>query len=521
MPRSWSSTTARPTDRRKPRGDAAIDTPLRVIEQENRGRFEARRRGLEEARGDYCLLLDSRVLIDARRAAFRRGALDRRTRRRRSGTATSRSTPSSGPYAVFWDVITSQAFWAYFANPRTTSFGLEEFERFPKGTTCFFAPRELLARGVRGLTAPATTTSVMPTTTRGHPLAGCSGSGSTSRPGSPAATRRGRRLRAVRPACVSPRHRVRRRPRAARVAHGSRSSIGLFAGISRAGWRWRRARGRPLLQPFAAASGGGVALALRRAPPGARGRGHGPGSRRSTRCAHVAGMWRGLGLLVRSRLGVAEMILAIYGTTGELIKLMPVLARLQEREYPFIQASTGQQVNQIPRLLELAGLPPVDLWLARGAVGPRPPREPRHPGLGRDRGWAIRPRPVGAPAAPPLGPRKAARPRPRRHDDHALRRHARASPRSARRSRRVGAAELRPHASLPGGAEPPRDLAPREPPLRTRSVARLEPPPRHGRRHGLEHDPRLARRWSAPTPRRRSSSRPASSGSRASTASSS
>jgi UDP-N-acetylglucosamine 2-epimerase (non-hydrolysing) len=63
------------------------------------------------------------------------------------------------------------------------------------------------------------------------------------------------------------------------------------------------------------------------------------------------------------------VILCVFGTTGELIKLMPVLVRLRDRGHPFVLASTGQQVNQIPRLLDLAGLPPVDLWLARGAHG--------------------------------------------------------------------------------------------------------------------------------------------------------
>lgn len=63
------------------------------------------------------------------------------------------------------------------------------------------------------------------------------------------------------------------------------------------------------------------------------------------------------------------MILCVFGTTGELIKLMPVLARLRDRGHSFTLASTGQQVNQIPRLLELADLPAVDVWLARGASG--------------------------------------------------------------------------------------------------------------------------------------------------------
>ncbi len=63
------------------------------------------------------------------------------------------------------------------------------------------------------------------------------------------------------------------------------------------------------------------------------------------------------------------MILVLFGTTGELIKLMPVLVRLTRRGQPFLLVSTGQQVTQIPRLLELAGLPPVDIWLAEGAGG--------------------------------------------------------------------------------------------------------------------------------------------------------
>ncbi len=64
-----------------------------------------------------------------------------------------------------------------------------------------------------------------------------------------------------------------------------------------------------------------------------------------------------------------HVIVVIYGTTGELIKLMPVLKALDEGGHSFLQASTGQQTEQIPPLLELAGLPPVDVWLARGSGG--------------------------------------------------------------------------------------------------------------------------------------------------------
>jgi hypothetical protein len=47
-------------------------------------------------------------------------------------------------YGVFWRLLAELAWRDYFDRPRTTSFGVEEFDRFPKGTTCFLAPRELL-----------------------------------------------------------------------------------------------------------------------------------------------------------------------------------------------------------------------------------------------------------------------------------------------------------------------------------------------------------------------------------------
>lgn len=63
------------------------------------------------------------------------------------------------------------------------------------------------------------------------------------------------------------------------------------------------------------------------------------------------------------------MILVVFGTTGELIKLAPVLLRLDERDHRYLLATTGQQVEQIPDFLEQFGLRQPDLWLARGAGG--------------------------------------------------------------------------------------------------------------------------------------------------------
>jgi UDP-N-acetylglucosamine 2-epimerase (non-hydrolysing) len=63
------------------------------------------------------------------------------------------------------------------------------------------------------------------------------------------------------------------------------------------------------------------------------------------------------------------VILVVYGTTGELIKLAPVLTRLRERGHDYLSATTAQQVEQIPPLLEQLGLPEPDVWLGRGARG--------------------------------------------------------------------------------------------------------------------------------------------------------
>lgn len=120
--------------------------PLRVIRQENKGRFLARREGVRAAQGALILLLDARVSLAPDSLKF----------------ITDRSAPGEplevwnahseidlkrNPYARFWNVITEVAYRDYCANPRTMSYGIEEYDRYPKGTTCFIAPRApLLAK---------------------------------------------------------------------------------------------------------------------------------------------------------------------------------------------------------------------------------------------------------------------------------------------------------------------------------------------------------------------------------------
>ncbi len=63
------------------------------------------------------------------------------------------------------------------------------------------------------------------------------------------------------------------------------------------------------------------------------------------------------------------MIAVVYGTTGELIKLAPVLHRLRALDTPMATLCTGQQVEQLPTMLDDFGLGQPDLWLGRGHAG--------------------------------------------------------------------------------------------------------------------------------------------------------
>ena len=63
------------------------------------------------------------------------------------------------------------------------------------------------------------------------------------------------------------------------------------------------------------------------------------------------------------------MILVVFGTTGELIKLAPVLLRLDERGHRVSVRDDRAAGAADPGFLEQFGLRQPDLWLARGARG--------------------------------------------------------------------------------------------------------------------------------------------------------
>jgi glycosyltransferase involved in cell wall biosynthesis len=123
--------------------EAEVAIPVRVVSQANAGRFAARARGLEEAGGDLILFLDSRVAVAPDSLAF----VAERLRADPGDSVWNAHVvidSKGNPYGRFWDVLTEIAWSEYFDDPRTTYFDASNFDNYPKGTTCFLAPRELI-----------------------------------------------------------------------------------------------------------------------------------------------------------------------------------------------------------------------------------------------------------------------------------------------------------------------------------------------------------------------------------------
>lgn len=131
--------------------DAVATNPdVTLIRQSNAGRFLARQRGIAAVTGEYTLLLDARVEVDDQ-------AL----------TRIAGHVASDGPTvwnfdvypiqdhlsSLFWNGITKVWWRSYFRDRRHVAFGIDDFDRYPKGTGAFFAPTALITESMGGFTS--------------------------------------------------------------------------------------------------------------------------------------------------------------------------------------------------------------------------------------------------------------------------------------------------------------------------------------------------------------------------------
>lgn len=116
---------------------------LRVLRQENAGRFLARWAGLKAASHDLVLLLDSRVIVapDSLRYLLSAVAADPRPAGWNGHVHTDPSSPLVGR---FWEVPTFVFWGRYLRQPRPYDLTAETFDTAPKGTGAFLARRDVL-----------------------------------------------------------------------------------------------------------------------------------------------------------------------------------------------------------------------------------------------------------------------------------------------------------------------------------------------------------------------------------------
>lgn len=120
------------------------DLGLNYEFQTNSGRLEARKTGLRRAKYDYILLIDSRVHIGETSLRYVVKKLQQEKKIWNSHVVIKRGNYLS----MFWDVIVRVAWSAYFKEPREVEYGAKDFDKYPKGTTCFFAPKRSLEKAI-------------------------------------------------------------------------------------------------------------------------------------------------------------------------------------------------------------------------------------------------------------------------------------------------------------------------------------------------------------------------------------
>lgn len=129
--------------------DLATRSPheLRVVLQENKGVFLAVWEGLQTARAQWVLILNSRLLLH-------RGSLAHLERQDAlAGPHAWNGHVVTDPQAPlvgrFWEALTGVFWSSYLAHPRPMLITSESFDRVPKGTGCLLVQRELMTRAYR------------------------------------------------------------------------------------------------------------------------------------------------------------------------------------------------------------------------------------------------------------------------------------------------------------------------------------------------------------------------------------
>ena len=110
---------------------------LRYIHQANLGRLMARKTGLELARFNNVLMIDSRVILSEDSLKYLKSKY-------LTGDFVSGPTefyPNSNLVGLFWSAISRVVWWRFYYSEGPFRLLVKNFNHYPKGTTCLFGNR--------------------------------------------------------------------------------------------------------------------------------------------------------------------------------------------------------------------------------------------------------------------------------------------------------------------------------------------------------------------------------------------
>jgi hypothetical protein len=125
---------------------ASLDNlAMKVISQENQGRFMAIWNGVKAASGDWILLLNSRQTLSEN--IFK--VLEEKSREKpqvKAWCSHVDTSPSAPLLGHFWSVPTAIFWGKYWKNLKQTKITLDNFDQVPKGTGGLFIDKELFMK---------------------------------------------------------------------------------------------------------------------------------------------------------------------------------------------------------------------------------------------------------------------------------------------------------------------------------------------------------------------------------------
>jgi glycosyltransferase involved in cell wall biosynthesis len=128
----------------------AVGRELKLIRQENQGRLKARLVGIESARFEDILLIDSRVEIDPSALHW---WVNLAPTNCENFTSHVNYRPNQWLFGLYWNCIERLAWIAYWIKPRHKVLNINNFEFYPKGTTCLISTRKNLLNAYEEITS--------------------------------------------------------------------------------------------------------------------------------------------------------------------------------------------------------------------------------------------------------------------------------------------------------------------------------------------------------------------------------